>query len=603
MIKLSKDTVISFKGDVIPLKLISEKDLSAEPIKWSCNSDKVLIKEFSDRPLGFRDGVLITLLDVGESIVCAELDGVTYTAKIVAREMKHAESDAELKYYVGDLHDHTCPINYFDEFSKRTEGLPKDYIYQVKGEGLLDFTAISDHSGPLNVKEFFENFILAEEVADSLVVFPGCECDVTVMDKGRYDVDIKRSGEIVCLNSDDYAECSSWDEFYSAVASKPFPVCIFAHPQIVGFSKKGIWDFAPEKNNTKEMLHAVKGVEMGDGSTRQSNLINEFIYSAALDNGFKVSTTCSSDSHGPVWGYHRFPGKTVIMASEKSREAFLDAMNNGRMYGTESGNLKLRYTVNGVTAPATLDAATEYTFKATVTYFREDASTHPTKCLLISDGGKILARLEGDDLSHLEFTVKSEDASYFYLRFTDSEGRRTWSPPVFTGRAPKKIPAYPISPIDKSDFTAIDETSGLDASLLLNDDPLEHWTSEKNRAEIVIDMQKAETVCALGMHPRLVWRELMNDSYGGTPPILAEFPVEFEIYTSLDGAEYNICESGVFRRFATEEIIRFDERTARFVKLKILSNAADFKGTHEFPDSKITIGELTIYTKDESAKN
>ena len=203
----------------------------------------------------------------------------------------------------------------------------------------------------------------------------------------------------------------------------------------------------------------------------------------------------------------------------------------------------------------------------------------------------------GDDLSHLEFTVKSEDATYFYLRFSDSEGRRTWSPPVFTGRAPKKVPAYPIAPIDKSDFTAIDEASGLDASILLNDTPLEHWTSEKNRAEIVIDMKSDKAVCALGMHPRIVWRELMSDRYGGTPPILAEFPVEFEIYTSSDGEEYELCESGTFRRFATEEIIRFDEHTARFVKLKILSNAANFKGTHEFPESKITIGEITLYKK------
>lgn len=597
MIKLSKDRIVSFKGNVIPLKLISERDLSAEPIKWSGDPDMVLIKEFGDRPLGFRDGVLITLLEVGESLVTAELDGVCYTAQITAQEMMHSSSEDKFNYYIGDFHDHTCPINGFDEFSKRTEGLPKDYIYQVKDEGLLDFTAISDHSAALNVREFFENFILAEEVKDSLVVFPGCECDVTVMEKGRYDIDIKRSGEIVCINSDDYAECTSWDEFYGAVAKKPHPICIFAHPQIVGFSKKGVWDFAPEKNNTPEMLHAVKAVEMGDGSTRQSNLINEFIYSVALDNGFKVTTTCSSDSHGPQWGYHRFPGKTVIMAKERSREAFFDAINNNRMYGTESGNLKLCYTVNGTAAPATLDEAKEYTFKADVSYFHEDESTRPTKCLLISDGGKILAKAEGEDLSHVEFTVKSEDASYFYLRFSDSEGRRTWSPPVFTGRAPKKSPDFPITPIDKANLTARDEASGLDASLLLNDNPLDHWTSEKERAEIVIDMKRTEEISALGMHPRLVWRELISDWYGGTPPILAEFPIEFEIYASVDGTEYEMCECGIFRRFATEEIIRFKERKARFVKLKILSNARDFKGTHEFPDARIAIGELTIYKR------
>ena len=86
-----------------------------------------------------------------------------------------------------------------------------------------------------------------------------------------------------------------------------------------------VWNFSLEKNNTPALRRMVKLVEVGNGGDRKSNLINEYVYSVALDNGFRVSTCCSSDSHGPVWGYGAFPGKTVLMAPEKSREAFLDA--------------------------------------------------------------------------------------------------------------------------------------------------------------------------------------------------------------------------------------------------------------------------------------
>ena len=352
---LSRVAKTTFVGDVFPIRLVGGENITDKRIFWSTDTDVLLLHEFSeDTRMGFSDGVLVTAVKPGcASIICTVGDECL-SAEVSVREISHYEGCDEMNYYVGDLHDHTCPINYYEEFAARTSGHAIDYISQVREEGLLDFTAISDHSGPLNSKEFFDNFFVAEETYPDLVVFPGCECDVTVMDEDRYGMPIKRSGEIVCLNVDDYAECNSWEEFYAAVARKPYPVCILAHPQIVGFSKRGIWDFSLDANSTPEMLHAIRAVEMGDGSLRQSNLINEMVYSLALDNGFKVATTCSSDSHGPVWGYNRFPGKTVIVAREKTREAFIDAMRSCRMYGTESGNVKLSYTVNGIHAPATL---------------------------------------------------------------------------------------------------------------------------------------------------------------------------------------------------------------------------------------------------------
>ncbi len=594
--RLTFTEIESYVGDIVPLKLVCERDISHSDIAWRVDGSAVILRGFeNDEKMPFTDGVLLTLCAVGEAVVTATLDGESYSASVRVRDMRRASPTDTLNYYIGDLHDHTCPINGYDEFAARKTSLPRDYISQVRAEGLLDFTAISDHSEPLNAREFFDNFFVAEEACKDIVVFPGCECDVTVIEEDRFGIPIKRSGEIVCFNSDDYAECTTWEQFYDAVARKPYSVCAFAHPQIVGFAKKGIWDFTLHKNNTPEMLRAVRMMEMGDGSLRQSNIIHEMMYSVALDNGFKISTTCSSDSHGPVWGYHRFPGKTVIMAPERTREAFLDAMENNRVYATESGNLKLSYKVNGITAPATLAPADKYEFRVSVSYFHEDESTVPVECRVISDKGKTVATVKDVDFSDFSFILNAPTAGYFYLRFKDRENRRTWSPPVWTGRALCGTTPPKLCEIDKKGFSARDLVSGENATATLNGDPLVPWISPECTADIVIDMGRVEKVSGLGHYPRVIWRELIKDWYGGTPPLLSEFPVEYTISASLDGEHYDICDEGIFRCYGSEEILPFESRDARYVRLTVHSNVATYKGIPEFADRGLAIGELTLY--------
>lgn len=598
-VKLSREEIESFHGDVVALKLVSEDDISSDEILWSADSDKVKIRDdFKlDEHFPFTNGILITLMEPGVATVTATHKDKTYSCKITVRNRMKAESSDKLNYYIGDLHDHTCPINDYFEFAKRTESRPVDYVRQLKEEGLMDFGVISDHSEPLSEKEFFENFLMVEEEKPMrTVMFPGCENEVIVIEEDRFGIKNKKGGEVVSFNCPDYKESHSWEEFFEKVASEPFAVCTLAHPQIVGFSVPGVWDFSLGKNNSETLKHAVKMIETGDGSNRQSNLINEFIYSVALDNGFKLSTTCSSDSHGPKWGYHRFPGKTIIMAPERSKEAFLDAIWSNRIYGCESGNLKLRYSVNGSFAPATLTPSDKYRFHVEISYFNEDETTVPVKCQVISDHGKIIKVIENVDFSDFDFEIDAPDAGYFFLRFVDSKTRRTWSPAVWTGRPLKGTLPSPLAPVDKSGFTVTEIKSGNAADVLVNNDPMESYVADSDSPSFVIDMNRIEKISALGHYPRVIRRKLLNDWYGGTPAILAEFPSEFAIYTSLDGKNYDKCADGIFRTFGSEEIIEFSEREARFVKLEILSNVGKFKGG-EFENSRTALGELTVFKK------
>lgn len=595
-IKIIPSSIHSFVGNVVAVRLVSDRDISKENITWSASSDTVSIKSFSDDTrYAFSDGVLLTLSHVGQATVTAYLDGNEYTLPITVREMKHTEPRIDLNYYLGDLHDHTSLIHDPKLFPSRADDRARPYLKQIKEEGLLDFAVISDHAELLKPNEFFDNFFAADEVSPQIVIFPGCESAVSAMATDRYGVTIKQSGEIVTLNTDDYTDCATWEEFYSKVAKKPFTICTLAHPQIIGYSHKGMWNFMLHKNNTPEMLHAIHMVEMGNGTTRESNLINELMYSLALDNGFKVSTTCSSDDHGPKWGYYSFPGKTVIMAENRTKEDFLDALMSCRVYATESGNVKLAYTVNGVCAPAVLTPCDKYEFRVNVSLFNEDDDSFPVECQVISNRGKTVKTIKNVDFSDFSFTVDSSDAGYFYLRLIDVKNRKTWSVPVWTGKALGNKSMSSISPIDKSGFSAMDTKYDVDASILISDDPNKFWHSEHSEAEIVIDMGRTEKITAFGHYPRIITREVLKNQSPET--LLCELPVEYTLYTSINGIEYTLCDSGLFRAFGGEEIIEFKEREARYVKLSVNSNVAEYSGHENLFPTGLSIAELTLYKK------
>ncbi len=121
-------------------------------------------------------------------------------------------------------------------------------------------------------------------------------------------------GEVLMFNADTTIDTDSWDKFFDVLKNSPFAFCGYPHPQIIGFSVKGIWNFNHKENNSDRFKNLFRFIEMGDGTHQHSNLINEYTYSVALDEGFHISPTCSSDLHGPNWGYDYFSGKTVIMA-------------------------------------------------------------------------------------------------------------------------------------------------------------------------------------------------------------------------------------------------------------------------------------------------
>ena len=91
---------------------------------------------------------------------------------------------------------------------------------------------------------------------------------------------------------------------------------------------------------------------------------------------------------------------------------------------------------------------------------------------MISDYGKTVAEFENEDFSSFDFEIRSDSARYFYLRFTDAEGRRTWSCPIWTSRPCDEPSKKEYVPLDKAGFTVLEEESGRDASVLVNGNPM-----------------------------------------------------------------------------------------------------------------------------------
>ncbi len=596
-IKLSEEKIESFCGNVIPLWLEGE-DPAQTPVQWECDGEEILLlRTFSHEKGGesAANGVLLTLMKPGKATVTARINGKAYPCQVSVREMRKATPDTPLQYYVGDFHDHLSTIHNHQLFAERDAGFPIDLIRRIKADERMDFAVLSDHASTTNDRDFFLGFAEARrEESEDAVILPGSEAEVTVVEEDRFGIPFKNSGEIVCVNSSQYRNTHSWEAFYKVMAEAPYAVGVLAHPYIAGHVVKGVWNFSLHKNNGPELRRLIKGIESGNGGLRHANPINEYMYSLALDNGFRVSLTCASDCHTPKWGYDIFPGKTVIMAYEKSKEAFLEALFARRFYATESGNVKVDYTVNGMRGASTLPLTDTYRFHVSATLFHEAPDCTPAGLRVISDYGRIVAEFENEDFSSFDFEIRSETARYFYLRFTDAEGRRTWSCPVWTSRPCDPPTQKEYLPLDKTGFTVLEEESGKDASVLVNGNPLEKWCSDLPSASYLMDMKEEKEISALGHYSPYVIRKECKELGVDMCEFVALFVSKFEISTSLDGVHFEPCAQGQLRVFSGEEIIPFAPRKARYVRFRAI-NTTGAEWRKAYADRHLQIAELSVF--------
>lgn len=590
--KLSKTKIDSYVGNTLPLRLLSDENIELADIKWSVMGDAITLRTFEDdAEHPFRDGVILRFVKEGTATVTATLDGKSYTANISSREMKHADPDGEFNYFRGDFHTHTTGIHKHDEFINRTEGFQSDMINFIKEEGKLDVGVLTDHADVSSMYEYFRCHALVEDAEPmKTVLFPGCESDNIIPVTDRLGKTLRMAGEVVVINGDTNKTAHGWEDLLDAFKESPRPIGIFAHPN------QDAWYFN-FRNAIKipGVRDFMRGIEIGQGTDLVNCLNHEYAFSDALDAGFRVSTTSSSDGH-TKWGFDAYPGKTVVMAAENTKEAITDALIHNRFYGSESGNVKLRISVNGRYAPCDLEPCDTYRFKLSLSYFEADEDSRIVRCQLISDGGMDLLDIKDIKGDTVEFEVKSDTARYFYLRLTDKLARRTFTPPVWCGRPFDNYTEPKLEILDSKDFSAHDGISGIYADSVIHFDPDAPWSTANGTAEIIIDMKQEQQISALGFYPPTAPKKNKED-----PTVKARFhsknPSKYRISISLDGKEYKVCAEGRLRRFAIEDIIPLGDKAARFIKFEALTTVGHEYGRAKYVNSNLHLGGLTIYKK------
>lgn len=596
MAKLSKSSINSFCGDVLPLQLQAEEDLSDAPISWSVQGTAARIQGFADGyGDGFTDGILVTLISEGDALICAQYDDTTYYCPVTVRPARKADANEKMNHYIADLHIHTSHIHRHDPFVERDSEFPEDLIAQLNAEKLLDCAVITDHAGVMMDRDFFRGFLAEEKIPHpNVVVFPGAEGSLTPVAPDRLGQNRKQFGEMLTINLDNYIYGTDMDTAYRAISGNYQGIGAFVHPQVIGWDACGVWNCAARENATKEMKDLIRLVEMGTGAVRESNISYEFVYSEVLDCGYKVAPECASDSHAH---YTPVPGKAVILAPGKSKELFLDAIRNCRVYATGSGLVKLNFSVNGYPMAETLPITDTYRFRVEIGLFQEDESARPIKCQVISDYGLAVRTLDCRGQDVLEFELQSDTARYFYLRLVDSNGNKTWSAPIWTGRAFDEIKENGLLALDKTDFTARDEATGEDATVLLNGICTEAYQSKSCTPTIVIDMKKVQSVCAVGHVAPIMIRRPLMDAGVDLSAKTAEFVGRFRISTSCDGKNWEVCTERIARMFGREEIFEFPDREARYVKFEVLSSLGVESDWPQLAEAKVSIAELSVFSK------
>ena len=599
-IRLSKTSVSTFRGNVVSLRLLSRHDISKRDIQWiSSDESVVLLRTFQGAGEdSFSDGVLLVALACGSAEVSAILDGEVYTCPVSIREMRAASEQDAYHHYFGDFHAHTSEIHARNEFLTRTDTHAIDAFSQAKEEGYFDTFVVSDHAVLVNDKEFFSVFLAAEATdCPDFIPFSGEECDVTIIEKDAYGRPHQNSGEVVTFNTAGYVAAKSWEEYFENTSQNPLTIGSFAHPQVLGWSTPGIWDFQLPVKTTPEMLARFHMIEMGNGSGRDQNLIHERVYSVALDCGYRIAPVSTSDCHSTPWGSGSLPGRTVILAPEKSREMFLDAMLNARLYATENGLVKLWYTVNGCMPASTLPPAEDYHFHVDLSYFSPPAEAQKTVLIeVVSDYGEVIHSLSVDpaDSLSLDFTVHSDTARYFFLRIHAANGDRTWSPAVWTGRAfdPCPAPAPAGTPVAKEEMQVIACTPGDDPKLLISGNPDAPWLSDSTSAEFVLDLGRERSVCAIGLWPHIVQH---NDPALPEAVSCARFISSAECYLSCDGQRFTKAAEGLVRGHGGEYRLSFDAQCARYVKVVVPYSTGSASRKVHFQKEPVMVAEADVY--------
>ena len=229
--------------------------------------------------------------------------------------------------------------------------------------------------------------------------------------------------------------------YYNALKTQPQSLSQFNHPG------KTFGDFSDFANYDKEIDKVITLLEVGngEGEIRSSGYFPSYeYYTRALDKGWHVAPSNNQDNHKGKWG-NANTGRTVIEASDLSRESIYDAIRNMRVYATEDENLKISYEVNNNTMGTILPKTNNLDFEVNVEDI--DSGDNIKKISIIGDGGKVVKSIDNVNSTNKkwEFSLDQSVSSYYYVRVEQADKDIAVTAPVWVGEREN----FGISTVDK----------------------------------------------------------------------------------------------------------------------------------------------------------
>lgn len=386
-------------------------------------TDKATITENSIRYTPEND------LEEGQHTLKLTLNDTVSKENSISKEWTFYVGEEDVELYFGSLHSHT---NYSDG-----TGTVQDAYEYAKNNAAVDFLAITDHSnsfdnadsanildGSASV-EWVEGQQLANEynIDDEFVAMFGYEMSWSASTGGY--------GHMNTFNTPGFENRTNskmdLETYYKALKTVPESISQYNHPG------KLFGDFSGYAHYDEEIDELITLIEVGngDGAVGSSGYFKSYDeYIKALDKGWHLAPTNGQDNHKGKWGDANTT-RTVILASELTRESLYDAMRSRRVYSTEDENLEINYKINGNVMGTILDDTDELNFEISIN--DPDTSESRAKVEIIANGGKVVKTMNMSSNSEdFRFTLPS-DYSYYFVKVTQADGQIAVTSPIWVG--------------------------------------------------------------------------------------------------------------------------------------------------------------------------
>ena len=432
---------------------------------------------------GFKYQVTENLKD-GSHTVKVELEDTL--GNNTTKQWKFTVGTVETNLYFGQLHSHT-------NLSDGQGTIDEAYQYAKNIAG-VDFVAVTDHSNwfandtqaNINDGSMSSTWNTGLSTADKynkegeFVAIYGYEMTWSGSTGGY--------GHINTFNTPGFETRTNKNmnlqNYYNVLKTQEQSLSQLNHP---GKTFGDFTDFAHYDAAIDEVVTLIE-VGNGEGAIRTSGYFPSYeYYTRALDKGWHVSPTNNQDNHKGKWG-NANTARTVVEATDLSRDSIYEAIRERRTYATEDENLRISYKVNGNTMGSILDATDSLTFEISV----EDinAGDNIKSISIIGDGGKVVNYIDNINSTSKNWTFNLDKnvSSYYYVRVDQADKDIAVTAPIWVGEREN----VGISTIDcdtelilENEEFKVETTVYNNEANDLNDVTVEYYINGATEAEVI----------------------------------------------------------------------------------------------------------------------